>query len=244
MTRPRWHAAARYLGDSPWVPFEIADALQRQVDALGERWEIAQGEQSEQQAALRATRVEVERLREHNEALERALEDARMAAEMAEMAAQPSAAAAAAPETAAEDLERLQARLRELEGDVERAHRQRDEAIERGRREERIARLDGIGHLHDGVRRSLEASPGEGPWAEGQRGLLKLVEDEVRRAGAEPFGAEGELFDPSLHEAIAVVPGSPPGTIATVVKSGFRLMDGTLVRPASVVVTADAEASG
>jgi molecular chaperone GrpE len=63
--------------------------------------------------------------------------------------------------------------------------------------------------------------------------LLKLLEAE----GARPFESVGQPFDPSLHEAVATVPGGdePPGTIKQEVRRGYR-WDGELLRSARVVV--------
>jgi len=51
------------------------------------------------------------------------------------------------------------------------------------------------------------------------------------------FGAEGEVFDPNIHQAMfeADVPGAEPGTIITVMKPGFTIKE-RLLRPAQVGV--------
>lgn len=46
---------------------------------------------------------------------------------------------------------------------------------------------------------------------------------------------EGEVFDPSLHEAMMEVDGKKPGTVAVVASSGYSL-NGRTVRPAKVGV--------
>jgi molecular chaperone GrpE len=50
--------------------------------------------------------------------------------------------------------------------------------------------------------------------------------------------AEGEPFDPELHEAVQAVPTDehPEGSVIAVVQQGYRFSDGTLLRPARVVV--------
>jgi molecular chaperone GrpE len=49
--------------------------------------------------------------------------------------------------------------------------------------------------------------------------------------------AQGQRFDPNLHEAVMEVddPSSPPGTVTRVVEPGYTLRD-RLLRPARVVV--------
>jgi molecular chaperone GrpE len=49
---------------------------------------------------------------------------------------------------------------------------------------------------------------------------------------------EGEAFDPELHEAVQAMPTDehPEGSVMAVVQRGYRFSDGTLLRPARVVV--------
>ena len=63
----------------------------------------------------------------------------------------------------------------------------------------------------------------------------------LSRAGAEPIGRVGEHFDPARHEAVALRPGNgkPDDTVLAVPQVGYRLDDGTLVRPARVVVAGE-----
>ncbi len=73
-------------------------------------------------------------------------------------------------------------------------------------------------------------------------GAFKLVADKLidalTRLGMEPFGVEGEPFDPALHEAVH--PASSPDvsgpTVSAVLRPGYRLGDRQL-RPAMVAVT-------
>lgn len=73
---------------------------------------------------------------------------------------------------------------------------------------------------------------------------LKLVHAGViaalARVGIEPYSPVGEVFDPQYHEAMAQQPveGAAPGTVAEVYQRGYRLHDGSVLRPARVVVAA------
>ena len=62
---------------------------------------------------------------------------------------------------------------------------------------------------------------------------------ELRKFGLEQVSAQGGMFDPSLHEAIASVrfPGKPGGTILAEARKGYNL-HGRLLRPAQVTVAA------
>jgi molecular chaperone GrpE len=59
----------------------------------------------------------------------------------------------------------------------------------------------------------------------------------LQRAGIERYSPEGELFDPTLHEAVAQQPieGFAPGTVVEVFQRGYRIGE-NVVRPARVVV--------
>ncbi len=70
------------------------------------------------------------------------------------------------------------------------------------------------------------------------RSLMQLLE----KAGVRVVGAEGETFDPSVHEAIRQVPSEehPPGTVIEVFQKGYLMKD-RLLRPALVAVSAPSE---
>ena len=90
----------------------------------------------------------------------------------------------------------------------------------------------------DTLELALQAA-GEGEVADG----FKLVRNEflaaLARVGIEPYSPEGEPFDPSVHEAMSQQPfdGVATGTVASVYQPGYRI-DGTVLRPARVVVAA------
>jgi molecular chaperone GrpE len=73
-------------------------------------------------------------------------------------------------------------------------------------------------------------------------GPFKVVADRLtetlQRAGLTPFGAEGEAFDPSVHEAVAheTSPDAAGPTVTTVMRRGYRFGDRVL-RAAMVGVT-------
>src|SRR5262249_12123689 len=79
-------------------------------------------------------------------------------------------------------------------------------------------------------------------------GAFKSVADKLvaglQRAGLEPFGTEGEPFDPSVHEAVqhSTSPEVAGPTVTTVLRRGYRFGDRAL-RAALVGVT-DHEPSG
>ncbi|RZT89121.1 molecular chaperone GrpE [Pseudonocardia sediminis] len=79
-------------------------------------------------------------------------------------------------------------------------------------------------------------------------GAFKSAADKVvgvvNKLGLEPFGIEGELFDPAIHEAVQHEPAEASGPTVTVLtavlRRGYRISDRVL-RPAMVTVQDRAE---
>jgi len=59
----------------------------------------------------------------------------------------------------------------------------------------------------------------------------------LERYGVKPIDTSDGKFDPNFHQAIAEVPaeGKPPGSIVSVVQTGYVIGD-RLLRPAMVTV--------
>ncbi len=127
-------------------------------------------------------------------------------------------------------------RLFRLAADLQNVRRHRDDQIEQARVVERVTGLARLAEVFDNLSLALHSLPSqEGPWYDGQRAILEQVRTQLSSAGATAFGFEGELFDPKIHEALGTGPGEPE-TVIFVQQVGFRLEDGTLVRPAKVIV--------
>ena len=82
----------------------------------------------------------------------------------------------------------------------------------------------------------------ESPVYSGMNMVLKQLTDFLADNGLQPVAAEGEKFDPNLHEAIAHEPSDdvPEGVVLRQMRRGYRLKD-RLLRPASVVVSSGKE---
>lgn len=85
----------------------------------------------------------------------------------------------------------------------------------------------------DSVDRALGMQP-----SDGLRSVLEQMEAILARQGVERVGAEGDRFDPELHEAISVQESEevPERTVLDVTRSGYRRGERVL-RPAQVVVS-------
>jgi molecular chaperone GrpE len=95
----------------------------------------------------------------------------------------------------------------------------------------------------DNLERAIEhASASSGADFEGMLQGVELVRRELlavlAKHGVSPIEAEGEVFDPNLHEALAQMEDDrvPAGRIGRMLQKGYRLRD-RLLRPARVMVS-------
>jgi len=136
----------------------------------------------------------------------------------------------------AEDLREQMLRvLAELENMRRRVARDSDLA----RRREREEILRAFLNVLDSFDSALGARGAEGnQWVEGFHAIRDLMVATFARFGVRPVDSMGLDFDPHQHEAVAVayVDGRPEGEIVEVVQSGYAFDDGTVLRPAKVIV--------
>lgn len=87
---------------------------------------------------------------------------------------------------------------------------------------------------------ALDGSADIGKLREGTELTLKLLTDVMGKFGVEQVDPQGEPFNPEYHQAMTTQPRAdvPPNTVVTVVQKGY-LLNGRLVRPAMVIVSAD-----
>ena len=149
---------------------------------------------------------------------------------------------ASSPVEVAGELEELRNRLAYLAAEFDnyrkRVAREKETLVSFGN--ERLLR--GILPFLDNLERAMSQAGSSG-LSEGLLAGVHLTHDqflsELRKFGLEQISAEGERFDPNLHEAIAQVPweGKPEGTVLSEAGKGY-LLNGRLLRPAQVTVAA------
>ena len=81
---------------------------------------------------------------------------------------------------------------------------------------------------------SLDSNLAGLSWFDGIILIYRKLQQLLENAGVKPIQAEGQEFDPRLHEAVAHVDGEE-GKVVSVVQRGYKLHDRVL-RPAMVVV--------
>jgi molecular chaperone GrpE len=72
----------------------------------------------------------------------------------------------------------------------------------------------------------------------GMEMVARQLNDFLQQHGVEPVNAEGQKFDPNIHEAVGHEPSAdvPEGSIVRQLRRGFKLRE-RLLRPATVVVS-------
>ena len=147
---------------------------------------------------------------------------------------EPSPAPVPLEERSREELLELFLRAR---ADLENARRRFLRQEEQLRAEARLELLRDLLPVLDSFERALSIpEEGEG-FREGIGRIERMLRSVLERAGVEEVAAEGELFDPGLHEAVEIVPagGGRDGEVAGVLQKGYRA-GGVLLRPARVRV--------
>ena len=165
------------------------------------------------------------------------------------------------PETASQlvELERLQLALGEAEeraknhweqylralADVDNVRKRATKDVESARQYaiEKFAQ-DLIG-VKDSLELGIQTASKEGgakadvaSLVEGQNATLRLLAKAFEKAQIEEINPEGTAFNPELHEAMMAQPSdAAPNTVLAVIQRGYTL-NGRLLRPARVVVSA------
>lgn len=123
-----------------------------------------------------------------------------------------------------------------------RAAREKEDAIKYAN----SSLLERLVAIIDNFELGLSAARGEGeqsPIYAGMSMVLKQLMDFLADNGVQPIEAEGQKFDPNLHEAIGHEPSATvaEGTVIRQTRRGYKLKD-RLLRPSSVVVSSGAPA--
>jgi molecular chaperone GrpE len=138
-----------------------------------------------------------------------------------------------------DDAEELRGRWLRTAAELDNLHKRMAKRIDHVAREERRTVLGAFLTVVDSLERALAVEDATASsWAEGVAGIHRQIVSVLKRFGAEPIEALGKPFDPNKHEAMAVVPHEDhlENTVIEVAEVGYELNDGTLLRPAKVVV--------
>jgi molecular chaperone GrpE len=125
----------------------------------------------------------------------------------------------------------------DFENYKKRAAREKEEAIKYANR----ALLERLVGIIDNFELGLDAAKEQGEESPIYSGMIlvkKQLNDLLAQQGLEPIEAEGQKFDPNLHEAVGHEPSEqfPEGIVLRQARRGYRFKD-RLLRPAKVVVS-------
>ena len=86
---------------------------------------------------------------------------------------------------------------------------------------------------------------GAGPIVKGFELVWKQMAEFLKENGVEPIDAEGQTFDPNLHQALGQQESAnvPEGRVTSQVRKGYKLRE-RLLRPAMVFVSKGPPARG
>jgi len=89
----------------------------------------------------------------------------------------------------------------------------------------------------DDLERALANRPSNLAWVDGVELIYRKLQSILEAEGVKRIEAEGQIFDPNFHEAIALEPaeGVESGRIIAVLQNGYMLGD-RVIRPAQVRV--------
>jgi molecular chaperone GrpE len=140
------------------------------------------------------------------------------------------------------ELEKLRAEVAERTADLQRVsaeyanyRRRADRDREQTRVDAKVSVASDLLVVLDDFERAEQHGDLTGPF----KSAADKVTGVLSKLGLEAFGAEGEAFDPSLHEAVQHEPAEGSGptvtVLSTVLRRGYRIADRVL-RPAMVTV--------
>lgn len=167
---------------------------------------------------------------------------------VAEAAAAQTGEASARParqedkvEAQQEELEAWRDRALRLQAEMENFRKRQRRLAQDQIRADRARLLRNFLMLADDLERALRADSDEESLREGMKVTYRGLKQLLKQEGAERIKAQGELFDPEWHDAVATVPhraaDADRDTVVEVTQEGYRL-NGKLLRPARVIVAA------
>jgi molecular chaperone GrpE len=142
----------------------------------------------------------------------------------------------------------LEATIKELKesnlrllADFENFRRRKEEEVSSARKyasEEIIRQLLGILDNFERALANVESAPSLASFVQGIQMIHKQMLDVLQKEGVMEINARGESFDPSLHQAVAMIEDNelPDETVVEELQKGYRLKD-KVIRPSMVRVS-------
>ncbi len=136
----------------------------------------------------------------------------------------------------------LEDRILRTQAEAENIRKRLRKEMDDARKYQNLDFARGVLPIVDNLTRAVSAAENNASMEQlltGVKMVLKQFEDILNQYQIKPIAAEGEKFDPNIHEAISIVPTADvePNTVMQVVENGYQLHD-RVIRPAKVIVSA------
>ncbi|MEM8865241.1 MAG: nucleotide exchange factor GrpE [Planctomycetota bacterium] len=144
--------------------------------------------------------------------------------------------------TVEEQLASEQDRVLRLKAELQNTLTRKSRELQDERRYAGLSLMKDILPVLDNIDRAIEAAEKSGDDATGLLDGFKMVRQQLvttlKQHQCEPIEAEGEAFNPDLHEAILQQPSPDhePGIVLMQTQTGYKLHD-RVVRPSQVIVS-------
>lgn len=151
--------------------------------------------------------------------------------------APPAAASAAEAESLRRERDALLDRLARLQAEFENARKRTAREAQEYRDYAVTEAVKSLLPVMDSFERALKAEGDGSEFRSGVELIYRQLQDVLRRLGVEAVKAEGQPFDPTLHEAVQVMETdeAADNTVIEEFQRGYRLRE-RLLRPAMVRV--------
>ena len=136
--------------------------------------------------------------------------------------------------TEREELETLRRQLGEEKDKYLRLAAEYDNYRKRSQKEKDHIYSDGVADtltkflpVYDNLERAMQQATADEAYKKGVEMIMNAMTETLNKCGVEPFGAAGESFDPSMHNAVMHVEDESLGenVIESVFQKGFRIGD-------------------
>lgn len=140
------------------------------------------------------------------------------------------------------ELAAAEARVLRAQAELENYRKRANRHLEEEKKYASLPLLRDLLPVVDNLERAIQSADQEGGSArmvEGVKMVAQLLAMILERHHCRRIEAQGAMFDPHVHEAIAQLPNEQvlPGTVLEVAQNGYQLHD-RIVRPSHVVVSA------
>lgn len=139
----------------------------------------------------------------------------------------------------------LEDRILRTQAEAENIRKRLRKEMDEARKYQNLDFARGVLPIFDNLSRAVSAAENNASLEQlliGVKMVVKQFEDILQQYQIQTIAAEGQPFDPNIHEAISMVPSADvePNTVLQIVENGYRLHD-RVIRPAKVMVSTAAE---